>query len=366
MLIFFLVGALLLSGCGSIPPSGAPSLVTDGETLYLAGLSAVYAVGESGVERWKFPKEGGSATAIFSAQPALSAKRLYVGNYDQTVYALDLQSGEQVWQNKVAQDRIIGGVTFTDSAVIFGVGNRDVIAIDRDTGGQVAEGEYEVLWQAETDHGVWTTPLLDTGRVYVASLDHHMYALEVETGEEIWKTDLSAAVVGTPVLADGILYAGTLSGNLYALDAETGEIRHTFNDEGEAGWFWGGPAYLDGRIFAGDLNGMLYVLDAQSFEIVLKHKINDSGIGAAPLVTEERIYVPGREGSLHVGTLEEGDGVVQWVPAWRQPVGAPILTTPVLFGEDMVVVSIMSQDTLLKAFVADTGVERWAYPTSAE
>ena len=81
------------------------------------------------------------------------------------------------------------------------------------------------------------TPWLMKTHLYLASMDHYLYALDLnydtsslevdEAGsrtlvaEPLWSLDLGAAVAANPVLVDGVIYAGTIDGTLYAVDLET-------------------------------------------------------------------------------------------------------------------------------------------------
>ncbi len=69
-----------------------------------------------------------------------------------------------------------------------------------------------LLWKFETGEPIWATPTTDGKFVYVASMDHHVYALDPATGQEQWKTDMGAAIIFTPTLSEeGILYLATLA-----------------------------------------------------------------------------------------------------------------------------------------------------------
>jgi outer membrane protein assembly factor BamB len=70
--------------------------------------------------------------------------------------------------------------------------------------------------------GLRAAPCVHRGTVYVASLDHHLYALDAKTGEVRWQHDLGKGSACRPIWLRGLILVGTNDGNVHAVDAETG------------------------------------------------------------------------------------------------------------------------------------------------
>jgi hypothetical protein len=96
-----------------------------------------------------------------------------------------------------------------------------------------------VKWKFETGDGIWPSPVVTDGVVYVGSDDDHLYAVDVETGEEVWKfytlknmkpadtrRPLYDDFSSSPLVVDGVVYVGGVDGSacFYAIDAQTGPI----------------------------------------------------------------------------------------------------------------------------------------------
>ena len=117
----------------------------------------------TGAVRWKFETKLG-----ISSSPAASEKVVVFGSKDRNVYALDIQTGKLRWK------------TFTGSAITSPpVISEPVVAIN--AGGSVEclnPASGEVLWEAGLDSGLQSAPVLAGGRIYVASQDGMVYALE--------------------------------------------------------------------------------------------------------------------------------------------------------------------------------------------
>lgn len=136
----------------------------------------------------------------------------------------------------------------------------------------------DLLWMYEHDLPERLVAIHDTNRgvalhddrVFMATLDARVVALDAETGEELWDTRVADNATGyymttAPLTAEGLVMAGVSGGELgirgfvVALDAATGEERwrtHTVPAPGEFGnetwpgetWRTGGaPVWLPGH-----------------------------------------------------------------------------------------------------------------------
>ena len=122
-------------------------------------------------------------------------------------------------------------------------------------------------WSGPSRRGnrVWSTPVAEDGVVYFGSLDHNVYALDVDDGKEKWRFFAGGGVTARPLLHDGRVYIGSFTSVFYALDAETGAVVWRF--DGADSWFWGGAAVGGDLVFAPSLDGNVYALDRGSGEL---------------------------------------------------------------------------------------------------
>src|SRR5215211_7404161 len=146
--------------------------------------------------------------------PMLAGGLLYAGSGDGTLYALNAETGEQVWSvGGFGQLEMTGAIA--DDRIIAGGYSKLVKALNRKTGDE--------LWTYTTEHVIQGSPLIIDKRVYIAT-DHTVYALDLESGQLIWKvpTGTEDAFMGAPAYDDGVIY--TTGGKLLlALDAQTGK-----------------------------------------------------------------------------------------------------------------------------------------------
>ncbi len=98
----------------------------------------------------------------------------------------------------------------------------------------------------------------DPGRIYVASLDGFVHALDSDSGELIWRISTGKQMLNSVVVIDSRVYAATRFGGLYCLDAQSGVE------------MWWAPrverflAASKHRVYASDKTGNILALDAKT------------------------------------------------------------------------------------------------------
>lgn len=156
-----------------------------GRTLYIgtdtAKLLAVNIA--DGSVRWSF-----AAPGAIKSSPSYDQGRIFVADYQGSVYALDAANGKPVWR------------TNTTKVPPFGQG------------------------------GFFSSPAIAFGHVYAARDDGTVFGFDEKTGKVSWSFPTGAFVYGSPAAAQvpgtpASVYIGSESGRFYALDAATGRPR---------------------------------------------------------------------------------------------------------------------------------------------
>jgi len=103
---------------------------------------------------------------------------VYVGSYDDYVYALNASSGRWQWRYQT------GGAVQSSPAVVNGVvyaGSEDkyVYALNASSG--------TLQWRYQTGGAVQSSPAVVNSLVYIGSDDDYVYALNASTGRRLWR-----------------------------------------------------------------------------------------------------------------------------------------------------------------------------------
>jgi outer membrane protein assembly factor BamB len=366
-----MLAALLLatSGCaGGIRASSWTGLTVVGDTLYAADLQQARAMNaSSGETLWTFPRNPqDNNQGLFYATPAVSdagrvffASQITTGGFlsqrQSIVWALDAESGEELWRFEGSSDLYVEGGALGDDMFVIGNSDGNVYALDEENG--------SLQWTFETGHHVWATPLIVSDIVYVGSMDRHLYALDLNTGEVRWAFERNGAFASTPALKDGTLYIGAFNDAFYAIDAEDGTERWHF--EGED-WFWGSPVIDGDTVYAVDVKGRVYAFDAESGEErLLKSLVTDQGqpvpVRAGPAINEDgsQLFVSAESGTLYA--LDASDGFVNWSRAAQgQGLSRPVAS------DSLVHQSLIQGNSRIRALQVEEGREAWAFPPPEE
>jgi len=255
--------------------------------------------------------------------------------------------------------------------------------------------KLEVLWTFKAMDSVEAAAAIADGAAYVGSLDEHLYALKLKSGEKIW--DYKAGpIAAPPSVRGGFVYVGDSDGAFHCVGAaagkkkwsyETGgEIRSGANFSGDSILFgssdehlyclekdgklaWkfevsggpvlGTPVVVDGRTFAAGCDSTLHVIDVASGKE--KDKLDLGGqVAASAAVVADRLYV---------GTMTNQVLGIDWKkPAldWTfepedraQPFYSSAAVTDKL-------VIVGSRDRLVHALDRKTGKEEWSFPTGGK
>lgn len=379
-----LLAALLLTACGSGPGDSWAGLASDPgrNTVYVAYSKTVVAFDSmTGETRWKYPDKD-HRDASFYAVPVADNGTVFVGDYKGRLHSINAEDGTANWIYEPdketiigpislnASDRVISGVAVNGNKVFFGMGSRNVVAVSRQTA--------EEVWTFETNHGVWATPLyipadseagITQDTLYVVSLDHYLYAIDPETGDQLWRKDLGGAAPGgmayDPVL--NRVYVGTFVSEMLAIDLNTHEIVDRFDTED---WLWGHPALEIGEdgtetLYFGDLSGYLYAarVTTEGFEQVWKRKVASGAIRAAPLLVDDMVIVGSKND--HIYAVSKVDGTEKWDKKTRGQVLSELVAAPQTTESetpsDLVIIGTTDKDKLVIAYQSASGDEVWDY-----
>ncbi|WP_255198494.1 PQQ-binding-like beta-propeller repeat protein [Halorarius litoreus] len=241
-------------------------------------------------------------------EPAVVADGFVFVAGQETLRAVDADTGEQVWNNTgldVDTVSVADGVVLTTEIDYSG----DEIRAYRTTDG--AE-----LWNV-TDFQADSTVVLD-GTLY-ASRGEYLYAFDVGTGSQQWSADVNEDLSIGLSAADGTLYAASRINDrdhaVLALNASDGSERWRFEMEGPVRMQ---PVVTDGSVFVGagsalrdqttgDYDPRFYRLNTTDGHVEWMFDLNTRAEGAA--IAEGTVYV---SAGNTVRALDAATGQQQW------------------------------------------------------
>jgi outer membrane protein assembly factor BamB len=144
---------------------------------------------------------------------------LYVSTLGHHLLAVDVtQAGKVLWTFN-AGGAIAGSPVLDGNTLYVGAFDNQLYAIDAQTG--------QKKWSYDTHAWVWDAAVVFKDRVYVGDLGGHVQALDAADGKPLWSqpATVDGAVRANPLYTGEVLLVVTEKGSVYALDPGNGSIR---------------------------------------------------------------------------------------------------------------------------------------------
>lgn len=275
------------------------------------------------------------------SSPVVNGNMVFVGSYDNNLYALDAKNGQFIWKAPT-NGGVVGQPCIADQLVIVGSEDGSVYAFDQ------AKGQQQ--WAFRTGGPVRSSPRFFSPMIFFGSDDYHIYCLEARTGRQAWKTRTWKPVRSSAAIGAGKVFIGSDDSQLYALDGSNGNVVWKWRAQDEIGT---SPIFVDNRIYIGSNDGHIYCIDAQTSWPLWKYKTNGI-VRSSPAVQGGKVYAGSVDG--HIYCVEAKNGKL----VWKFNTGMQITSSPrvvegtVYFG---------GNDKNVYALEADSGKPKWYFPT---
>lgn len=303
--------------------------------------------------RWKFKAE-----EEIRSSPVVHHGLLFVGSYDNNIYAVNADNGQFRWKYPTESGIATSpAIADEDNMVIIGSDDTNVYGIDIRSG--------RPNWMLQTRGPVRCSPTVAHGHVFVGSDDGLLYAARVMTGRVVWRYDAGLAIrsrpavlddmilfgtkdgemvaldmsgqpkwrfrskreiISTPILVNGLVFFGSMDWTFYALDASNGFQVWQYRTEMP---IVSSPVYAAGHVVFGSADGNIYALDPNGGRERWRFK-TDGQVTSSPVYANDAIYIGGIDGHLYC--LEAKDGSLRWKFKTGGPVpGTPFVTKDMVY-----------------------------------
>ncbi|MEQ1825106.1 MAG: PQQ-binding-like beta-propeller repeat protein [Pirellula sp.] len=309
---------------------------------------------------WEY--KTGSDKAGFEGTPVIAGGKVFIGDFDGGMHAIDLSNGKRVWYKKT-KDGFVSAPAVSQGKVIIGDLNGLVYCFSAETGDQ--------LWTREIDQPVASGPNLFGDNVLISSEGGTMHSLDLNTGEPkwtyqtgdqlrssptIWKTfsllggcdgrlhkidivegkatgegySLDAPTLSTPSIIGNVAIVPTQPGEVKAIDVAADKILWTFADQDVANDIRLSPACLGtvegttvkGIAIIASRNRRVLALNMENgkllWEQVLKKRAD-----ASPIICNGRVWVASENGLLYALDVHSGE------EKWTYQLTGQVLASPV-------------------------------------
>jgi outer membrane protein assembly factor BamB len=244
----------------------------------------------SGKEKWRY--KGGP----FKAPPGVHDGCVYIGDMDGLFHCVDAATGIKKWTFDTSAE-ISSGPNFDGEAVLFGAGDEMLYCLHA--------GKEK--WKFRVEGGpVIGSPAIIGKRTFAAGCDSNLHVIDVETGKEVsTPLALNGQVGATVAVIGDRLYIGTMSNQVLAIEWQKPAIAWTFEPAQRAQPFRSSAAVTDSLVLVGSQDKSLHALDRktgkESWSFATRGRVESS-----PVVAGSRVYVGSLDGNLYVLDLATG------------------------------------------------------------
>ena len=342
---FAALSGLLTACAGGAPNQSWAGLAVKGDLAYLAHNSFISAVHlSSGEMAWQYPEKA-DLKVLYYSNPLIDSKGdLVAGAFDGSVVKLDSENGALIWKSEGDGEKIIAPIAEgPDGAYYVSSESGDLLILDPATGSirnRIALGKATS----------WGPMAVNGERIYIATIEHKVLAVNFETESLDWSVDLGAAIAGGVNLVDGKLVVGTFTDQIIALDPQTGE---KLWEAAADGWVWQAPVIEGETLYATDLGGVLRAVTLADGALVWTANLGVA-VQAAPAVFEEKVFAGTSKGIARAFSIADG------IQLWEQTLEGGIYGTLRLAGGKLLVV-VSGTKYQLAALNPENGSILWTY-----
>ena len=312
------------------------------------------------------------AAGAIGATPLAYGNNLMVGSNDGTYQAIDLTMGQSVWSLTAEGPIATSGSLGTSSTGEGGSSGTVVVVADDGIvrARHAVTVEESERWSRRLGTRIRSSPVVEEERVYVATTEGVVHALDLATGEMIWSypgpdADPLGAVSAGLALDNGIIYVGTETGGLHLINTDGTLHCQTVLD----GSIRVNPVVTDDRAYIA-IGTLMRILPAGVCDQLVSETVqylSETVIGVAPAVVGDLMYIPNGIflNAIDRPAVEEGVSdpidVHHWSPGHVQADGK--IASPPVVTDDAVYFG--TETGWVHAVDADTGELLWEWQTES-
>jgi eukaryotic-like serine/threonine-protein kinase len=257
------------------------------------------------------------------SSPAISDGRVYIGSSNKHIYALDLQTGKQVW-SVILDGMVEASPTLIDNVVYVGTLAGTLYALDAGSG--------STRWTFSTGYKLvgganWFKDSENRLRILIGSYDAFIYCVDAQTGKSVWTYKTGNYINGSPAVDGGYCAFGGCDAVIHVLSIADGAKAGEVNT---SAYIAGSTAILENHVYVGNYNGELLKASLPAGNVVWSYSIDGAPFISSPAVTGDVVVIGG--GDMRVHCVDNRTGKARWT---YTSLGA-VDSSPVIAGDKVV------------------------------
>ncbi|MFW6183237.1 MAG: PQQ-binding-like beta-propeller repeat protein [Chloroflexota bacterium] len=272
--------------------------------------------------------------------PAVEQGTVFVGAYDNNLYALNAADGSFRWKHP-ASDGIASSPHVYNGSVYIGSADHHLYALHSFSG--------RLNWRVRAEGPIYSSPRARFEHVFFGSDDNYLYAVNTATGRVAWKTDAFSPIRSSPFVAEEQVFFGTEGGYVFCLDL-AGEVKWQFQARRAV---TSTPTVAEGMVFVGSMDNTIYALDITSGWPVWRVRTHRPII-SSPVVHDGTLFIGSADGGLYAIEISSGRKL------WTYETEGQVASSPAVWDD---AVYFGSTDGYVYSVGCGRGRLRWRFQT---
>jgi outer membrane protein assembly factor BamB len=275
----------------------------------------------------------GSEGAFLRIAPAIINDRLYIAEPSGRVYALDPETGKEIWSVDLDVP-ISGGPGVSDTLLAVGTQEAELIVLNAEDGSE--------RWRRPVSSEVLSVPGIGRARVICRTIDGRVESLSGDDGALRWAYNRDVPVLtlrgdSSPLVDDALVMVGFANGKLVALSMDSGlvaweatvatpkgrtELERVVDIDAEL-------KLVEGTVYAAAYHGEVAAVSESSGIVLWQRELSShAGLDA----DWRQVYVS--DADDHIWSLDATNGATLWQ---QKALHARQLSAPAIVGSYLVV-----------------------------
>jgi len=272
--------------------------------------------------------------------PTIADGILYIGSYDNNLYALNAGEGKFIWKYPT-EGGIVSRPAAVDGNVYFGSEDKTMHVVSARSG--------KVVWTYYTNGPIRSSPRIAEGHIFIGSDDNYLHAVNMTTGRLAWRFESADPIRSTPFVMNELIYVGSESGDYYAIDYR-GALKWRFHAKRA---ITSSTVGTPQTIFFSSVDGTLYALDPRNGWVIWRFRLGKASI-STPCLTDEYVFVGAADGLIYAVDIRSSKEI------WRFRTEHQVNGSPVVYKDAIYCGSV---DGSLYCLEYRTGRLRWKFGT---
>jgi eukaryotic-like serine/threonine-protein kinase len=272
--------------------------------------------------------------------PAIAQGVVYVGSYDNNLYALNAADGKFQWKYPT-EGGVVSRPVVLDGNIYFGSEDKRLHVVSARSG--------KVVWTYYTNGPIRSSPRIAEGHIFVGSDDNYLHAVNLTTGRLAWRFETADPIRSTPFVMSDLVYFGAESGDYFAVDFR-GVLKWRFRAKRA---ITSSTVGTPQTLYFSSVDSTLYALDPRNGWVIWRFRLGKPSI-SSPCLADDYVFVGAADGFIYAVETRSSKEI------WRFRTEHQVNGSPVIYKDSLYCGSV---DGNLYCLEYRTGRLRWKFGT---